>query len=161
MPIFDPGQMDGSDGAEQAAMKAVKHRMGSRGDVIEVDGKTYQPTGPLDQRGFASLTKNNPDLQQAIAAKGGKHSHQGDSGSVNQQRYHDQDQQLDQQIQAKGGKLRSQSNDNSDSDDGSTTQATAAKGGSKINREEMIQQIMNKKHVDRSVAERVVTRSMR
>lgn len=163
---------DQMGGEEQAAMKAVKHRASSRGDVIEVDGKTYQPTGPLDQRGFASLTRTNPSLQTAIAAKGGAHSHQGDPGvdQGRQDRYHSQDPQLDQQIASKGGTpgaaakkaaarafaITKRQQDNADLQGA----VKGVKAGGE-NHDQLITKVMQTKNVDRPVAERVVARAMR
>jgi general stress protein YciG len=153
--MFGAEGFDGNDGGEEQTVK-VKKMPGSRGKTIEVDGQTYQPTGDLSKRGMASLTKTNPELQQAIAAKGGKHSHQGDPGvdPGRQQRYHQQDQQLDQQIKRAGGQPRGDGQDGNDDDDGFNQ-------GTKVNRSKMVDQVMSKKNVDRPTAERIVARASR
>lgn len=161
--MFGAEGYDGNDdGGEEQTVK-VKKLPSSRGKTLEIDGQTYQPTGDLSKRGMATLTKTNPDLQQAIAAKGGKHSHQGDPGvdPGRQQRYHEQDQQLDQQIKQKGGtpggkQARSQG-DGQDNDDGQTKY----RGSKAVDQDRMVNEIMKKKNVDRSVAERVVARAGR
>lgn len=156
MAIFGDNPMD-DDGSQVIVGKAVK-KAGSRGNVVEINGQTYQPTGDLQNRGFASLTKNNPDLQSAIAAKGGKHSHQGDPGidSSRQQKYHEQDRQLDQQIKQAGGQPSSSSDGDDDQDDNTMNQR-----GSKARKSQAVDEVIQRKNVDRATAQRIVARASR